>query len=569
MEAFARLPVALPPIFGRDSEVDTLLKLLTKGNSARVAILGDAGIGLRTYYCMGTSLIYAIGKSTLALTLLHHVTVVELYGAFRFFVPCDSTTSADRLVTEISSQLGLSNIEHPDRNILTMVLSYLKEGITKLPGASGRALIILDNFEMPWWASSDRKEVEKVLSHLAALENLTIVITMRGTERPQSVKWDRFDRLKFSLDRQSARLLFLEISEIKGYPECNDDDEPDDLDRLLEACDYIPLPITLMARLIQSECETLQSLWKRRQKLPILNLADGRMDNMTSSIQLSVDSPRVKDVPGAHRLLGVMALLPDGMEPEHLEAATSQDETLFLSKNTLLRTSLIYNDNCGRLRMHALIRDYVLSIANKRASEDAEPLKIYLWDMLKRAWKDEYVECVSVTERSVCTDGLRRLRPELGNIEALTLYSLDKQGSVNSEDAIYAAFDLAALNFQTSLGTHSLLKKVQGDIEKLGNKRALADSLFLTAKAYMRFHINVKESSRYSEVDLEKALRLYEEIGCKTGRAECLRQLAEIRYDKRQFNEALELFEKATDLHREVGNLVHEVSHSTLLLLPV
>ena len=120
-------------------------------------------------------------------------------------------------------------------------------------------LIVLDNFESPWEAQ--RQQVEDVLGRLAALDNLTLVITMRGTERPRNIKWNELLDCKHrelsTLDRYSARSLFLEISKHDGYSAGGDSDDPDELDTLIDACDYIPLPITLMAQLVEDGSETV------------------------------------------------------------------------------------------------------------------------------------------------------------------------------------------------------------------------------------------------------------------------------------------------------------------------
>lgn len=433
-------------------------------------------------------------------------------------------------------------------------------------------LIVLDNFESPWEAQ--RKQVEGVLGRLVALGNLTLVITMRGTERPRNIKWDELSDCKHrelsALDRYSARSLFLEISKHDGYSAGGDSDDPDDLDKLIDACDYIPLPITLMAQLIGDGLETVPALLQRRQKmLPLLVIddsSDDPLDNMTVSIQLSINSHRIQSHPGSLVLLYIIAMLPDGILDEHLDAAARHIQDFDQSKRALLRTSLIYRgENCNRFRMHSLIRSYAIANLSGGSINAIRALATDFWDMLKRAWKDEHVVA---SEGNLCAAGVRVVKSELGNIESLTRYILTEK--IHDHDTIEAAFEaavaIACLYFQTSLGTFALLADFQVDIEKHGNKKLLADSLYWTAIASVRFHTNVKgllQKARPS-FQFEKALKLYGELGDESGRAECYRQLASVAFVARRFDENLSLLEEAMKVHCNTGNRERQVSTHTL-----
>ncbi len=45
-------------------------------------------------------------------------------------------------------------------------------------------MLILDNFETPWEPLASRDEVETLLAQLTDIPNLTLVVTLRGAERP-------------------------------------------------------------------------------------------------------------------------------------------------------------------------------------------------------------------------------------------------------------------------------------------------------------------------------------------------------------------------------------------------
>ncbi|KAJ7850533.1 hypothetical protein B0H14DRAFT_2581968 [Mycena olivaceomarginata] len=100
--SFSLLP-ASPKIFhGRETELEHLVDNLL-ADPARVAILGPGGIG----------------KTALAVTVLHSMKVVEKYP-IRHFIPCDSVQTNNSLVATIGSHLGLEGSQSSTRHIITM-----------------------------------------------------------------------------------------------------------------------------------------------------------------------------------------------------------------------------------------------------------------------------------------------------------------------------------------------------------------------------------------------------------------------------------------------------------------
>src|SRR5882757_10272385 len=81
-------PVLPPPIklmIGRDKERCDVVDALLGPMPARVAILGGGGMG----------------KTTLALSTLHDLAVIDRYPS-RYFVPCDAIPSVSALVGEVA-----------------------------------------------------------------------------------------------------------------------------------------------------------------------------------------------------------------------------------------------------------------------------------------------------------------------------------------------------------------------------------------------------------------------------------------------------------------------------------
>jgi hypothetical protein len=129
--------------------------------------------------------------------------VVECFGDHRYFISCDAADAKDALLTAIAGPLGLQGNK------------LQKEILEALGNPEHRSLIVLDNFETPWDSSAtSKKDVETFLASLCALDTLSVVITMRGSERPAGIQWSRPVLPQIGpLDVTSARKAFLALSD--------------------------------------------------------------------------------------------------------------------------------------------------------------------------------------------------------------------------------------------------------------------------------------------------------------------------------------------------------------------
>src|SRR5580698_8912420 len=91
------LPVSTTPppapeiFFGRDEFVNHAVSLLQTVKPARLAILGAGGIG----------------KTAVALTILHHQSVKDTFQSCCFFVHCEAAVTANLLVKSVLQVLGV------------------------------------------------------------------------------------------------------------------------------------------------------------------------------------------------------------------------------------------------------------------------------------------------------------------------------------------------------------------------------------------------------------------------------------------------------------------------------
>ncbi|KAJ7469149.1 hypothetical protein FB451DRAFT_1479022 [Mycena latifolia] len=153
-------PITRPKIFhGRELEVSMIIQQLNQP-IPRVAILGGGGMG----------------KTSLARAILHRPETTAKYQQHCFFVAADAASSSVHLAALIGAHVGLQS----GQDLTEPVVQYFT--------CSHPSLLILDNLETGWEPKESRADVEKLLGLLEDIEHLTLIITMRGAERPANVR---------------------------------------------------------------------------------------------------------------------------------------------------------------------------------------------------------------------------------------------------------------------------------------------------------------------------------------------------------------------------------------------
>ncbi|KZT40771.1 hypothetical protein SISSUDRAFT_1043703 [Sistotremastrum suecicum HHB10207 ss-3] len=370
-------PKALPPapqlFCGRRSLLEILVSQLcdpdTLQSRSHLAILGSGGIG----------------KTSLALSAIHDETVVACFGQdTRFFISCESAPTKDAFVAAIADALGVDK-DNQDLSGIIRMLSLIE----------GRALLILDNLETPWESPSNRADVEDVLSQLTSVPRVTLLITLRGAERPSGVRWHRpFLPPLQSVDILAARQIFVSISDMVPANE----DEESALGQLLDVLDGVPLALTLMANLAQTNTyEELLQRWKEEKTSMLTRGFDSHLSSIDISIQVSLSSTRLQNLPIARRVLQILSLLPDGVEQDNLSKIMTPDADghvpgLLAAVAALRQTALVVDDKLPpaghlsssprSLRLLSPIREYVRSKL-PIGRHDLVPLLKYYTELLQ------------------------------------------------------------------------------------------------------------------------------------------------------------------------------------------
>ncbi|KAJ7478250.1 hypothetical protein FB451DRAFT_1086906, partial [Mycena latifolia] len=313
-----------PKIFhGHELEVATIIRTFEQ-EAPRIAILGAGGMG----------------KTSLARAILHHPKIAGRYEQHRLFVACDTASNSAQLAALIGAHIGLN----PGHDLTGSIIHHFASGPP--------SLLILDNLETIWEPRESRRDTENFMSLLTDVVHLALIITMRGAERPSNVRWSHpFLEPLRTLTQEAARSTFIDIAD--------DGHVTEDIDKVLLLTDNVPLAIDLVAHLVDYEgLSSVLTRWEV-EKTALLSEGHDKGSNLDLSISLSLESPRISSLPHVQDLLRTLSMLPDGVADLDLLHSKLPIDNILACKATLLRTSLAYTDEQGRLKALVPIREYV------------------------------------------------------------------------------------------------------------------------------------------------------------------------------------------------------------------
>ncbi|KAJ7681536.1 hypothetical protein B0H14DRAFT_3678208 [Mycena olivaceomarginata] len=266
-----------------------------------------------------------MGKTSLARAVLHHPDIMARYVQNRFFVACNSATTGIELANLIGSHLGLK----PSKNLTQAVLQYFAN--------NPPSLLILDELETLWEPASSRANIEELLSLLTAVEDLALM--------------------------------------------ANSGHSLEEVDQILSLADNMPLAISLLAHLADTEgCSNVLSRWDKEK---------------TSVISEGFD----------------------------------KRSNLDICKTALKSTSLVYSDEHKRLKVLMPIREY-LQQHQPPGDHLIQNLFKYFQEMLKF-----YIDYVG-TQSSSST--IPRIKSNLTNIQNVLQWGL-KQKQPTLLNSIYCS----------------------------------------------------------------------------------------------------------------------------------
>ncbi|KAJ7876213.1 hypothetical protein B0H13DRAFT_1893796 [Mycena leptocephala] len=377
-----------PKIFhGRDSELTNIIQLFSQG-TPRIAILGAGGMG----------------KTSLARAVLHHTEITERYDQHRFFVTCDSASTQVELAALIGAHVGLNS----GKDITRPVIQYFSSSLD--------SLLILDNLETLWEPVESRGKIEEFLSLLTDYN--------AGSRKACQSSMDSsiLPALK-PLEEHAARQTFIDIAD--------NTHDPKEVNKVLSLTDNMPLAISLMAHLVDSEgCSRVLSGWEK-EKTSLISDGYDRTSNLELSISLSLSSPRLNTFPHSKDLLSLLSMLPDGLSDVELVQSKLPLDDVLGCKAALIRTSLAYSDEHKRLKALVPIREYMQKV-QPPGDHLIRPLLKYFQELLEFYMEYQGNQSSSSTVvrissnysniQNVLQNGLKQGHPDLVNSIYCTCY---------------------------------------------------------------------------------------------------------------------------------------------------
>lgn len=547
------MPPPRPQVFfGRGPELEQIVDILLQSSqAARVAILGTGGVG----------------KTALSLAVLADARVAEAFEDKRYFITCsDACTSAASLISDIAQALGLLSKETLEMS--AKETAPLEQRLLFHLG-SMRCILCLDNFESPWDRDvNDKKAVETLLAKITALPTVTVLITMRGTQRPADTVWTSpfLPPLK-PLSPEAAQETWTTIA-----GQCDDWAL-----KLIQEVDYLPLAVTLLASLTQSySAEHLWGRWQKEHTALITSSGGHRLTNLEFSMQLSINSDRVKSDPLSMPLLSALSMLPDGIHIGQVDIFQNLLDipNLLQSANPLLQSSLIYLED-GRLQVQSLIRHFcdaqypafqahcsaLLKYYIGLAAKGHNPTDANVHDELSLDIKNMEA-MLQISLKSGQTEDMTGL---VKGITGFTMFSLYR--GVYSDTLIKQATELCRGKFtqlygdclccwgSLHLSQDNLQEAEKGFTQALQSyqqaKHDLGQANALNNLADVQHRL-----CKYEEAEgfLHQALRLHKKGVDPLGQAHDLNSLAEVSSKKREYVQAEKYYQQALHLHRKASS---------------
>ena len=312
-------PPAPRGCFGRNGLIDKVVGF--SENLEPVALIGAGGIG----------------KTSIALSVLHHDRIKERFGENRRFIRCDQfPASRAHFLARLSEAIG-AGVENPED--LAPLRPFL---------SSREMILILDCAESILDPKGpNARDIYPVVDELSQFKTICLLITSRITTVPPCCR------------RPGIPTLSMEAASDIFYGIYSDHGRSSIINDLLGRLDFHPLSIKLLATTASHNAWDYDRLAREWDAQRAQVLQTGYNENLAANIELSLASPTFHSLgTKARELLGVVAFFPQGLNENNLDwlFPTVSNRNDIFDKFCVL--SLTYRSN-GFITMLSPIRDYL------------------------------------------------------------------------------------------------------------------------------------------------------------------------------------------------------------------
>ena len=513
--------------FGRNQLVEKIVDFAE--NLEPIALVGAGGIG----------------KTSIALTVLHHDRIKERFGDNRRFIRCDQfPASRAHFLARLSKVTG-AGVENPED--LVPLRPFL---------SSQDIFIVLDNSESILDPQrTDAQEIHSMVDELCQFKTVCLLITSRITVVPRHIKRPEIPMLSM----EAACDIFNSIYGDNGGSSIIND--------LVQRLDFHALSITLLATTASHNVWDYDRLSKEWDAHHTQVLRTDQNESLAATIELSLTSPMFRKLgPDAHDLLGVIAFFPQGVDERNLDwlFPTISDRNNIFDKFCAL--SLAYRSN-GFTTMLAPIRDHLCPKDPKSSPLLCETKDRYFTRLSVRLepGKQGFREAQWIKSEDVNTEHLLSVFTpiDVNSIDAWDacvhfmqhLYwhkprqtSLRKKFEELPDDHTSKPECLFELSRLFGLvGNYVEQKRLLSHILKLGRGQG---SDYQVAKTLGWLSDANRLLGQYEEGirQVEEALEIFERLGDTAGQASCLKELALLLYEDEQLDAAEEAASRAINL---------------------
>jgi hypothetical protein len=246
------------------------------------------------------------------------------------------------------------------------------------------------------------------------------------------------------LELDAARQTFIDIAD--------NTHDPKEVDKVLSLTDNMPLAISLIAHLVDSEgCSHVLSHWEE-EKTSLISDGYDRTSNLDLSISLSLSSPRLN--PHSKDLLSLLSMLPDGLSDVELVQSKLPIDNLLCCKAALVGTTLAYSNEHKRLKALVPIREYMQKI-QPPGDHRIQPLLKHFQDLLEFYMEHRGNHLSSTT--------VARVSSNYSNIQNVLQNGL-QQGHPDLVNSIYCACYLNRFNRAMGQGAISLIQHIHDHV---------------------------------------------------------------------------------------------------------